>query len=372
MTFYYIQGKCNRETGICKCRAGFEGAACDISELLLYWSIHLAHSTYVIITYLITVQCPVDTLTSSIPEGTNITAVCSGNGRCVSLRDVTNFQTFNTYLDYSHYAGFDADKVHGCVCEEGWGGIACEKRLCPKGDDPLASGISGSQKEIQLIDCLCTSCQGGLYISFKGQQTPMIPYDASEELIQFRISVREFIHYLAIRSLHHLIYCTVATAIFFAAGCPGEARDWWQNVQQTGIRHPGILIMHFSNNNLFWPEIICTCSPANLYRSHLSFPRALNRRFRWCAAEAWRARWPRTTSACAQKGSTVWSATVYFLSRQPAACRSAATEACATIVQASAAATTASLPAMVGIYSSFFLIAIIFIPVSRHIIARRI
>lgn len=134
-------------------------------------------------------MCPVDTLTSSIPEGTNITAICSGNGRCVSLRDVTNFQTFSAYLDYTHYSGFDADKIHGCVCEEGWGGIACEKRLCPKGDDPLTVGSSDSAEEVQLIDCLCTSCQGGLYISFKGQQTPFIPFDASEELIQFHMSV---------------------------------------------------------------------------------------------------------------------------------------------------------------------------------------
>eukprot|EP01032_Pedospumella_encystans_P017598 gene17598-20046_t len=157
-------GECDRSTGICKCRGGFEGAACDI------------------------MMCPVGPLTSSIPEGTNITAICSGNGLCTSLRDVTNFQTFNTYLDYTQYTGFDADKIHGCVCEEGYGGIACEKRLCPKGDDPMTVGLSASVEEVQMIDCLCTSCKGGLYISFKGQQTPLIPFDASAELIQFRMS----------------------------------------------------------------------------------------------------------------------------------------------------------------------------------------
>jgi hypothetical protein len=30
---------------------------------------------------------------------------------------------------------------------------------------------------------------GGLYISFAGQQTPLIPYDASEELIRYRLLV---------------------------------------------------------------------------------------------------------------------------------------------------------------------------------------
>lgn len=136
-------------------------------------------------------KCPVGPLTSSIPEGTNITAICSGNGRCASLREVTSFQTFETRLDYTQYTGWDADMIRGCLCEPGWAGIACEKRLCPKGDDPVLAGTSGSNTaEIQLIDCQCTSCQGGLYISFQGQQTPLIPYDASEELIQYRLSVR--------------------------------------------------------------------------------------------------------------------------------------------------------------------------------------
>jgi hypothetical protein len=108
-----------------------------------------------------TVMCPVATLTSSIPEGTNITAVCSGNGRCASLREVTGYQTFNTRLDYTQYAGWDADKIRGCLCEPGWGGIACEKRLCPKGDDPVLAGELGSNTaEVQLIDCLCTDCKG--------------------------------------------------------------------------------------------------------------------------------------------------------------------------------------------------------------------
>ena len=138
--------------------------------------------------FLYIVQCPVATVTSSIPEGTNITAVCSGNGRCLSLREVSNYQTFNTYLEYNDYTGWDRDKIFGCVCQPGWGGIACEKRLCPKGGDPMLQAEDIS--EVQLIDCLCTSCKGGLYISFRGQQTPLIPYDASEELIQFRLSVR--------------------------------------------------------------------------------------------------------------------------------------------------------------------------------------
>lgn len=159
-------------------------------------------------------MCPVGTLTSSIPEGTNITAICSGNGRCLSLREVTNFRNFETHLDYTRYKGWDADKVHGCVCEPGWAGISCEKRLCPKGDDPVTA-VSGpsTDVEVQLIDCLCTSCQGGLYISFQGQQTPLIPYDASAELIQFRFNVR----HLHCHALVALSPCRQTNCVFYCA-----------------------------------------------------------------------------------------------------------------------------------------------------------
>ncbi|KAJ1442072.1 hypothetical protein B484DRAFT_356613 [Ochromonadaceae sp. CCMP2298] len=154
-------GSCDRTTGQCQCRSGFDGPACD------------------------KIICPIGTLTSSIPEGTNVTAVCSGNGRCMSLREVTNFQTYFKYVDYTHYGGWDADKIYGCYCEAGWEGVACEKRSCPVGPDPTRA----VNHEVQLIDCRChgTTCQGGLHISFRNQQTPFIPYDASEELVAFRI-----------------------------------------------------------------------------------------------------------------------------------------------------------------------------------------
>lgn len=135
-------------------------------------------------------KCPTGIIPYSIPAYTNITAICSGNGRCVSLHDVTRYQTFNSYLDYTMYSGWDEYKIHGCVCENGWEGIACEKRSCPKGYDSLSSSKL-QVNEIQYIDCQCysTDCRGGLYISFEGQQTPLIPYDAAAELIQFRLNV---------------------------------------------------------------------------------------------------------------------------------------------------------------------------------------
>ena len=135
-------------------------------------------------------KCPIGVIPYSKPANSNVTAICSGNGRCVSLRDVTRYQTFNSYLDYKNYNNWDANKIFGCVCDQGWEGVSCEKKSCPKGDNPLTLPTFGTS-EIQYIDCMCINpyCTGGLYFSFEGQQTPLIPYDASSELINYRFNV---------------------------------------------------------------------------------------------------------------------------------------------------------------------------------------
>lgn len=34
---------------------------------------------------------------------------------------------------------WDANILHGCVCDSGWGGHDCSQLECPKGDDPLTT-----------------------------------------------------------------------------------------------------------------------------------------------------------------------------------------------------------------------------------------
>ena len=34
---------------------------------------------------------------------------------------------------------WDADILHGCVCDPGWIGHDCSQLECPRGDDPLTS-----------------------------------------------------------------------------------------------------------------------------------------------------------------------------------------------------------------------------------------
>ena len=104
------KGTCNRETGECKCFPGYEGKACGRQA------------------------CP---------------EYCSGHGTCEYMKDLTYGETYNVYNnggslsksglgtggkkldDYS----WDTERARKCVCDGGWTGLACEKRMCPVGND---------------------------------------------------------------------------------------------------------------------------------------------------------------------------------------------------------------------------------------------
>lgn len=118
-------GICNRDTGICKCREGFSGPACERAE------------------------CP---------------RQCSQRGRCISLQRLgsqaaalpLSLSTSTRYEDRKFYGMVKAsatwDFMRGslCVCDSSWKvgllsgqtqlaeffGPACEYRRCPTGDDP--------------------------------------------------------------------------------------------------------------------------------------------------------------------------------------------------------------------------------------------
>merc|ERR1712178_574304 len=57
-------------------------------------------------------------------------------------------------LGLNKYKLWDAHKTRSCKCDGGWTGVACDKRMCPKGDDPLttesADGVT-EKYEVQSI-----------------------------------------------------------------------------------------------------------------------------------------------------------------------------------------------------------------------------
>lgn len=106
---------------------------------------------------------------------------CSGHGRCKSLRQAAATTDFIQLFNGSSYTDWDADMIQGCICDSGWHGVNCSLRTCPLGDDPTSSGVD----EVQLIDCRCSSykCQGLFQLLIRGQLTPSLPLNTTEETL---------------------------------------------------------------------------------------------------------------------------------------------------------------------------------------------
>lgn len=71
------------------------------------------------------------------------------------------------------YELWDADKVTGCLCDDGYSGYNCSRRDCPRGDTPETGG---QQHETVTIECQADA--GSFALSFGGATSEAIPYDA--------------------------------------------------------------------------------------------------------------------------------------------------------------------------------------------------
>lgn len=182
-------GDCNRATGKCSCRAGFGGPACDV------------------------MLCPTGGLSKRHYDEA-VALPCSGNGRCVTLKYANEYIDYRNFMTNINYDAWDANMIQGCACDEGWEGSACELKSCPKGDDPETSGVD----EIQILDCTCTTCSGGMYLTFRGEQTRVIPYDASNILIRERLLELTTLEDVSVRIAYGTEMCSSggsATKIIF-------------------------------------------------------------------------------------------------------------------------------------------------------------
>ena len=121
------RGNCNRETGVCECMQGFTGKDCG---------------------------------------RTRCNGNCNGRGRCVSIKDKAA-STRNVMSERFLYDQvWDAEKIYGCVCDEGFSGYDCSLFDCPTGDDPLTTG---QVDEVQLLKCTSDpSLDGTFALYFKG------------------------------------------------------------------------------------------------------------------------------------------------------------------------------------------------------------
>lgn len=142
-------GICDLATGLCKCRLGFEGAACERME------------------------CPSD---------------CSGHGNCLTMRQASPDE---------EYSEWDADRIQHCVCHsEGywngtlqnlsdWTGYDCSKRTCPTGDVaeyPTTTNGTVKSFEVQRLTC---SGRGNFSLTFRKATTKHMSHgDLADTLYQ--------------------------------------------------------------------------------------------------------------------------------------------------------------------------------------------
>lgn len=150
------KGRCNRRTGQCECQIMFEGAACE---------------------------------RMTCPGKTSPLGVCSGHGRCLSMASLAAYATDNgdatpfTYgLDPNNPATWDASKVFGCLCDDGYTGYDCSQRTCPLGNDiTLQEWDASAVGESQTL--VCTLLPGAANPTFKLQfreaQTAPLPTTAT-------------------------------------------------------------------------------------------------------------------------------------------------------------------------------------------------
>lgn len=91
-------GTCDRSTGICKCRDGYSGSACQRKGCI---------------------------------SSSSDTKVCNGNGICVKGKYI-----LEAVKDTSISDDWLLDKYYKCVCYDKWTGEFCDKRKCEYGYDP--------------------------------------------------------------------------------------------------------------------------------------------------------------------------------------------------------------------------------------------
>lgn len=142
-------GLCDRSSGLCACRPGFEGTACERR------------------------QCPM---------------FCSNVGECRSMYYHAINKDPGTGTVYNYENIWDAHKIYGCLCDENYGGYDCSQRVCPTGDDPMTgNGADVPENPAQKNDQQKVTCKAGagsFTLSFRQKTTVPIAYNANAQTIQ--------------------------------------------------------------------------------------------------------------------------------------------------------------------------------------------
>lgn len=127
------KGKCDKSTGTCECLNGYTGAACDRTS------------------------CPND---------------CSSRGSCLSQKQIAiDTSGVSRFSSVRYQSAWDAEKMRGCVCDEGYFGPDCSKTQCPTDVDPLGgTGSEGGKECSGRGDCDYETGTCQCYKGYKGNK----------------------------------------------------------------------------------------------------------------------------------------------------------------------------------------------------------
>jgi hypothetical protein len=104
---------------------------------------------------------------------------CSGHGICMTMREAsTTFNGRNLVLPSVEYNEWDADKIQGCVCDDGWTGVDCSERQCLFGIDPLAT----EENDIEEYVLQCQASSGTYLLTYS--LTHLTTYSLTHSLTQ--------------------------------------------------------------------------------------------------------------------------------------------------------------------------------------------
>lgn len=140
-------GWCDRINGKCTCKEPFYGQACEYM---------------------------------SCGGGTD--NPCNGHGRCMSMSEQAIWADKNgDATDYTYGADpnnpytWDAHRVFGCKCDEGYSGYDCSLRDCPRGNDV---GTYEDSVEIQVLQCIADG--GEFVLKFRQAETVRLMHNATD------------------------------------------------------------------------------------------------------------------------------------------------------------------------------------------------
>ena len=174
------QGICDRSTGACSCTPGFYGNACQ---------------------YMV---C-----------GGGTAVPCSGHGRCLSMRHLSFESNLNgdatDYIygtDPNEPTTWDADRIMGCSCDDGYTGYDCSERTCILGNDP---GTYNDVKEKQLIRCRATD--GTFKLQFRQKATPALFYNITAPELTAALESLDSIYSVKVNFGFENSFCTNSSNI---------------------------------------------------------------------------------------------------------------------------------------------------------------